>query len=174
MLENLGAAGVFRSRHVAGFFEQRQIDVALGVAGRAGIAVPVPGAAEVAAFLDDADVIETGFAQARGRQQAAEAAADHQYLDVAHDRLAAEQRVDIGVVEEMRILAGDLDILVVAVGAQASVALEVVFAAQCRRVEGQFVDFRQLKGAGRHRHCSSVMCRVSRLMRESDQVQGRV
>ena len=158
VLEDFGAAGVFCGGHVAGFFEQRQVDVALCVAGRAGIAVPVPGAAEVAALLDDADVIKAGFAQARSRQQAAEAAAHHQHLDVAHDRLALELWVGIGVVEEMLVLAGDLDILVVAVGAQAPVALEVVLAAQCGRVEGEFVDFRQLQGAGRHRHCSSVSC----------------
>ena len=58
----------------------------------------------------------------------------------------------------MFVLAGDFDILVVTVGAQATVAFEVIFAAQCRRVEGEFVDFRQLQGAGRHRHCSSVSC----------------
>ena len=54
--EDLGRARVLLARHVAELFEQRQVDVRLDVAHRARVAVPVPGAAEVAALLDDADV----------------------------------------------------------------------------------------------------------------------
>src|SRR5208337_4695058 len=59
---------------VAGFLEQRQIDVRLDIALRTGIAIPVPGAAEVAALLDDADILYAGLAQTRACQQAAETA----------------------------------------------------------------------------------------------------
>jgi uncharacterized lipoprotein YbaY len=47
---------VFLRRHVPGLFEQGHVDHRGSVALRAGIAIPVPGAAEIAALLDDADV----------------------------------------------------------------------------------------------------------------------
>src|SRR6185312_8495699 len=53
-------------RHVAGLFEQRHVDHRRRVALRARIPVPVPGAAEVAAFLDDPDISYTGLRQPRG------------------------------------------------------------------------------------------------------------
>ena len=58
--------------------------------GGAGIAVPVPRAAEVAALLDDADVVDARLAQPRAGEQAAEAAADDQHLDLVGQRLALE------------------------------------------------------------------------------------
>ena len=79
-----------------------------------GIAVPVPGAAEVAALLDDADVVDARLAQPRAGEQAAEAAADDDDLDLVGQRLALDRR-DVRVVEVVRELAGDLDVLLVAV-----------------------------------------------------------
>ena len=77
-----GREGVLLLRDVAGLLQQRQVDVALDVALRAGIAVPVPGAAEVAALLDDADALDPGLAQPGAGHQAAEAAADDQHVDL--------------------------------------------------------------------------------------------
>ena len=54
---------------VAHLLEQRQIAVALDVAGDAGIAVPVPGAADVAALLAEAHIGEAGLAQLVPEQQ---------------------------------------------------------------------------------------------------------
>ena len=50
--EDLRRPDVLLRRHVAELLEQRQVDVRLDVAHRARVAVPVPGAAEVAALLD--------------------------------------------------------------------------------------------------------------------------
>ena len=61
--EDLRAVHVLLRRHVPGLFQQRQVDHRRRVALRARIAVPVPGAAEVAALLDDADV-DAGLAAA--------------------------------------------------------------------------------------------------------------
>ena len=77
-------------RDVADLLEQRQVDVRLDVAHRARVAVPVPGAAEVAALLDDADVVDAGLAQPRAGEQAAEAAADDDDVDLVGERLALE------------------------------------------------------------------------------------
>jgi hypothetical protein len=52
---------VFLRRHVPGFFQQGHIDQRSRIALRAGISVPVPGTAEVAALLDDADILDASF-----------------------------------------------------------------------------------------------------------------
>ena len=114
---------------VADLFEQRQVEVAFDVALRARIAVPVPGAAEVAAVLDHADALEAGFAQARRGQQPAEAAADDgdSTSSISGARV---NRLDIGVVDVVAELGLHLDVLRVAVGAQALVALGAVLLVQ--------------------------------------------
>src|ERR1700709_729415 len=50
--EDLRRMRVFLGLHVRGLFEQRHVDQRSRVALRAGIPVPVPGTAEVAALLD--------------------------------------------------------------------------------------------------------------------------
>ena len=107
---------VFLRRHVAGFFEQRHVDHRRRIALRARIPVPVPGAAEVAALLDDADVLDAGFRQARGGGKPGKAAADEGKGDVVGLRIARGDR-RVGIVEIMRELARDAKILIVAVGA---------------------------------------------------------
>ena len=64
VLEDFRRVGVLFARHVAGFFEQRHVDERSGVAHGAGIAVPVPGAAEVAAFFQNPHVVDALFDQA--------------------------------------------------------------------------------------------------------------
>ena len=106
--------GVLLLRDVADLLEQRQVDVRLDVALRARVAVPVPRAAEVAALLDDADVVDAGLAQPGAGEQPAEAAADDDHVDLVGQRLAVD-RLDVGVLDEVGEVAGDLDVLVVAV-----------------------------------------------------------
>ncbi len=150
MVEDLLAVGVLLLRHVADLLEQRQVGVGLDVAGDARVAVPVPGAAEVRGRVDDADVLDAGLAQPRAGQQPPEAAADHQHLDLVEERLALEAGLRVGVVEEVGELALDLDVLLVAVLAQALVALLAVLLAQGRRVEGELGCRRRVVALGRH------------------------
>ena len=130
-----GPNGILLLRHVAELFEQRQIRVGLDVAGDARVAVPVPGAAEVARRIDHADVLDARLAQPRARQQAAEAAADHHHLDLVRERRAREARLGVGIVEVVGEAALHLDVLRVAVVAQALVALLAIAGAQRVRVE---------------------------------------
>ena len=129
-----GAGAYFRRGHVAHLLQQRQVHVALDVAGRARVAVPVPGAAEVAALLDDPHVLHAGLAQPGADQQAAEAAADDGHLHLVEQRRAF-LHFHIRVVEVVRELTLDLDVLLVGVGAQALVALGLVAVAQQVGVE---------------------------------------
>ncbi len=62
--------------NVVHLVEQGQVIVGDDVAGHAGITIPVPGAADVGAALDDPDALDAVLAQAGGGQQGGEAAAD--------------------------------------------------------------------------------------------------
>jgi hypothetical protein len=74
--------------------EQRQVVVGHHVAGRARVAVPVPGPAHVGAALDDPDALDPLLAQARGGQERGEAAADEHRRH--RDRLTGFDRTAIG------------------------------------------------------------------------------
>ena len=145
----------FSRRDVAELFEQRQVDVRLDVARAPGIAVPVPGAAEVAALLDDADVLDAGLAQPRAGEQAAEAAADHDDVDLVGERRAREAGLDVRIVDEVREVALDLDVLLVAVVRAALVALVAVLLAQ--RVGIEAAARRIVRGGGARASVSVVM-----------------
>ncbi|MEI9985216.1 MAG: hypothetical protein WDN69_19725 [Aliidongia sp.] len=82
---------------------------------RAGIAVPIPGAAEIAALLDDADIGDAGLDQPRAGDQPGEAAADESESDVIGLRRAFDEG-RVRVCEIMRKLALQLQILRIAVG----------------------------------------------------------
>ena len=73
---------VLLGRHVAGLFEQRHVHEARGVALCARVPVPVPRAPEVAALLDDADVVDAGLLEPGAGDQPREAAADERHRHV--------------------------------------------------------------------------------------------
>ena len=124
--EDLGAIGVLLLRHVAELLEEREVDVRLDVALRSRVAVPVPGAPEVGARLDHPEILHPGLAEARTDQEAAQAAADYRHVDVHVERIAAEARLDERIVQVVGELAGEMAVLVVAVGAKPLVALPPV------------------------------------------------
>ena len=98
VVEDLGSVRVLLARHVAGLLEQRQVDERRRVALRTGVAVPVPGAAEVAALLDDPDVVDADVAQLRGGHQPGEPAADERERHLVEQRLAFG-RLDVGILD---------------------------------------------------------------------------
>ena len=100
--QDLWCLHVFLRRHITHFFEQRQVDVGLDVAHRAGITVPIASAAEIAASLDHAQMVDADLAQARRYQQSIEAAADNRHLDVIGYGVAGEARRHVGVIDVAR------------------------------------------------------------------------
>jgi hypothetical protein len=118
-------------------FEQREIGIRFDVTSDAGVAVPVPGAAEVTGRIDHADPFDARLSQSRTGEQSAEAATDHHHLDLIEQRLAFEAGLDIGIVEVVGELLLDLDVLLVAVVAQAPVALRSVAGPQRVGVEAE-------------------------------------
>ena len=133
--EDLRRVAELARRQVAELFQQRQIGVGLDIAGRARVAVPVPGAAEIGALFDHANIFDTGFPQPRAGQQAAQPAADDRHFHLVLERIPNDGIFDIGIVEKIRKLALHLLILLVAIRAQALVPLGGVFAAQKFRIE---------------------------------------
>ena len=96
MLADLRRVNIFLARHVTGFFEQRHIDHRGGVALRAWIAVPVPGAAKVAAFFDNADAFDARLFQPRADDETGKATADEGERDmVGHGRALLPGRVRV-------------------------------------------------------------------------------
>ncbi len=84
-------------------------------------------------------LVDAALAQPGAGEQPAEAAADDDHVDLVGERLALDRLVDVRIVDEVRELAGDLDVLLVAVLADALVALVAVLLAQRIGVEGQLV-----------------------------------
>src|SRR5581483_10251796 len=146
MLADLRREGILLLRHITRLFEQRQIDVSLDIALRAGIAVPVPGAAEVSTLLDDADVFKAGFAQSRRRDLAAEAAADDQDFHLVGLRLARRRRRDVRIVNVVAEVALHLDILFVAIGAKAPVAFLAILLTQRIGIEAERFRAKRIHG----------------------------
>ena len=120
---------------VVHLLQERQVAVRLDVAHRAGIAIPVPSAAEVAALLDYADVLEAGLAQAGAHQESAEATADDDDLDLVVEGRAFDLVIHVRVVDVARKLGRDLDVLLVAILPDALVALGKILSFQLLRVE---------------------------------------
>ena len=117
VLEDLGRVGVLLGGHVPGLLEQRHVHEARRVALGAGVAVPVPGAAEVAALLDDADVVDAGLLDAGAGDEPREAAADERDRHVVGLGLALDAR-RVRVLEVVGQLVLELQVLLVPVGPQ--------------------------------------------------------
>jgi hypothetical protein len=142
MVEDLLPAAVLLPGDVVELLEQRQVHVRLDVARHARIAVPIPGTAEVAPLLDDADVFDPELAQARSGQQPPEAASDQHDVDFVRQRIAGEAGLDIGIVGEASERALDLHVLVVAIGAEPLLPLLPVLLPERIRVEAEVSGLR--------------------------------
>lgn len=59
MLLDLDTPDVFRTGHASCFFQHGQVYVALDVAFQTWVLVPLPGVAEVCAFIHDFDLIDS-------------------------------------------------------------------------------------------------------------------
>ena len=136
VFQDLGRMRILLTRHVARLLEQRHVDEARGVALRAGVAVPVPRTAEVAAPVDNAHALDAGLLQPGTGDQPREAAPDERHRDVVGLRLARDHghvRI-VGIVGELIL---QFHVLVVAIRPQALGPLLRVL-----QLEGVLVDRR--------------------------------
>ena len=85
---DLLAGGVALGRDVVELLQHREVDVRLDVAHHARVAVPVPGAADAAGLVDDADPLDARLAQLGAGEDAGDPAADDHDVDVVGDRVA--------------------------------------------------------------------------------------
>ena len=130
VLEDLGRACIALGGHVARLLEQRQIGVRLDVAHATRVAVPVPGTAEIAGFLNHREVAYTALGQVDGDEHPRKAATDDDDLGLFGERIAGEARLDVGVAVERRVLARELLVLADPVGTEALLALALVLLSQ--------------------------------------------
>ncbi len=146
---DLGGLDVLRRRHVAGLFEQRQIDHGRGVAHRTRVPVPVPRTAEVAADLDDPHVVDPRLLQARADTQPGEAATDQRDGDLVEEWLAFGP-LGVGIVEHRGEAARRFEVLVVAVVPQPLVAFLAVLDPQRVVIHRHLASVTAATGAPHH------------------------
>jgi hypothetical protein len=97
VLENFETRRKLHRREVLHFLQQREVAVRLDVAGNPRIAIPIPGAADVAALLTKANILKTGFPQLVPEHEPSEAGADDENFALVGERLALDRfsRVDV-------------------------------------------------------------------------------
>ena len=110
VFEDLRRPGVLLAGDVGGLLQEREVHVGLDVALCSRVPVPVPGAAEVAALLNDAKVVDPGLREPCAGDQAGEPAADDRDGDVV-GQWGAVDRLRVGVVEVVREWPRHLDVL---------------------------------------------------------------
>ena len=136
VLQNLGGADVLLTGDVGGLLQEREVDVRLDVALCSWVPVPVPGAAEVAALLNDAKVVDARLGEPGAGDQAGETAADDGNGDVVA-QWGTIDRLRVGINEVRREWPRHLDVLGVRILPDPLVALEPVLLAQRVGVEGR-------------------------------------
>ena len=139
IIQRFRRIGIFLLRGELGFFQQGKIHIGLDIARGTGIAVPVPCTAKIAAFFDNAEIINTGLTQARRSQHAAEATPDNRHINFVIDRPALQRRIDIRVIHKIGEIAHNLAILVIAIIAHTLVALGFIFLPQGVRIKPDFL-----------------------------------
>src|SRR5205085_10978797 len=104
ILQDLRPSRILLGRYVIELLEQRHVDIAFDIACRAGVSIPVPSPAEVAGLLDDAKILDAGFPQSCCCQQTTKASADYNDINALRQSGSRKSRLDIGVIQEMRVL----------------------------------------------------------------------
>ena len=133
--EDVGAVGELLRRHVVEFFKKRDVAVGVVVALNPREPVPVPDTAEVAAHLDDPDVLDAGSLQGDRGEKPGESSAEDQHVSLDRQRLTLHERgvrIDFGERGEIR---GELQVLRGPVSPKPFVALGAIFLPQCRDVD---------------------------------------
>ena len=102
----------------------------LDVTRRPRVAVPVPGAAEVAGLVDHPERVDAGLAQVRSRQHPAEPGPNDRDVDLVCHRVTGEPRFDVGVTVEVVEDGVRFDVLGVALGAKSLFTFEAVLLAK--------------------------------------------
>ena len=152
VLQDLRRPGVLLRGDVPDLLEQRKVDVRLDVAHRARVTVPVPRSAEVAGLLDDPHIADPGLLQPGRRKLTAETTADHHDVDLVEHGVALDL-LDVRVVDVVSKSIDDLEVLLVAVGAQTLVPFGAVLLPERIGIERQTVGRHHPIVAGTPERC---------------------
>ena len=125
MGEDLWRFHVLCRRDVTRLLKERKVDHGCGIAHRPGVAVPVPGAADVATSLDDRHVVDPRLLEAGTSHEPGEPSPNDGHGDVLVDGVT---RLDlhVGVIEEVCESPRWFEVLLIAFGAKPLVALKAV------------------------------------------------
>ena len=130
------AVGKLLRRHEASLLQQRQVAIGIVVALQAGIAVPVPGAAESAGVVDHAKIGDARVGQVIGGEHPGPACAEDGNLDLVVDAVArshsSERIMHCSVAGETIGRAGNVRARILA---HAALALFQILRVQRRNVD---------------------------------------
>ncbi len=134
VVQDLLPEGVAASGDVVELLEHREVDVGLDVAHDTGVAVPVPGPADAARLVDDADPLDAGLAELRAGEDSGDPPAHDDDIDVVDDGIALDVRREgvVAVAGEVLVRSQVADVRTA--GYQSLVALEQVLGADGLRV----------------------------------------
>ncbi len=99
---------------VVEFFEQGEITVGFDIAHGARVAVPIPGAAEVAGLFNHPNIVKTGLLEPSAHEPSAKAPADDGHLHLVIERIAFDA-LGVGIVVVSGEIAANLLVLRIAV-----------------------------------------------------------
>jgi hypothetical protein len=88
----ISSPNVPTGRDAVELLQHREVDVRLDVAHHPGVAVPVPGAADAAGLVDDADPLDAGLAQLGAGEDPGDPAAHDHHVDLVGHGLALGDR----------------------------------------------------------------------------------
>ena len=118
VFENFRRTRVTLGGHVAGLFKKGKVGVGLNIAHATGVAVPVPGAAEVAALFHDAEIGDSLVLQVDAREHAGETATNNDNFSFFNDRITGEVGIGVGILVEFFELFLQAGKLLQTIGAQ--------------------------------------------------------
>ena len=109
---DLLAEGVALARDVPDLLEHGHVDVRLDVAHDAGVAVPVPGAADAAGLVDEANAFDAGLAQVGAGGHTGDAAAEDDDVDLVDDGITLGRRREgvVAVLGEVLVVTQVADV----------------------------------------------------------------
>ena len=118
VFENFRRTRVTLGGHVAGLFKKGKVGVGLNIAHATGVAVPVPGAAEVAALFHDAEIGDSLVLQVDAREHAGKPATNNDNFSFFNDRITGEVGIGVGILVEFFELFLQTGKLLQTIGAQ--------------------------------------------------------
>ena len=127
--ENFRRLRVLFGGHVTRIFEQRQIHIRLNVTSSIGITIPIPRAAKVAGFFNDAEIGNSGLRQIGRFNHSSEATTNDDDINIFNYRITSKAGLDVWVTIKLFVVTLEFFVLTDAIGAKTLFAFNAILLA---------------------------------------------